>query len=328
MSVNAGMRDSLKGPRQYRLAGRLLATSGLPVAFQYFPDHHRLMARTDPFRARIPFSDAQFPLRTSHIAPLMPRYGYLHSHPEYEIAYVPHDRGSYMIQDLEIAIEPGDVFIVNANDIHQPILPSRDNRGALVIYFRASLFKDPEECAQWLEPFHHARELGCNRLRADPELRALVLRLHETAGLARKHWQLAARGLLTHILSIVASQFAERCGEQRASRRIAKAHRFAAVIAHINANLARPIEAAELYAIAGLSHSRFSEQFRAAFGMSLVGYIRTQRLRRAQRLLRSTEMPITEVAFACGFGASSLFNTAFKKEVGIPPTQFRKQRSG
>jgi AraC-like DNA-binding protein len=39
-------------------------------------------------------------------------------------------------------------------------------------------------------------------------------------------------------------------------------------------------------------------------------------------------MSITEVAFACGFGASSLFNTAFKREAGVSPTQFRRQRMG
>lgn len=284
------------------------------------------MAKSDPFLARIPFHDADFPLRTSHIAPLMPRYGYLHSHPEYEIAYVPHDRGSYMIQDLEISIEPGDVFIVDANDIHQPILASPDNRGAVVTYFRGSLFGDPEECAQWLEPFLHARALGCNKLRADDEIRALLLRLHAAVDPVQPHWKIVARGLITHILSIVARLFSERCAEMGASRRIAKAHRFGPVIAHINENLARSIKAADLYRLAGLSHSRFSEQFRAAFGQSLVRYIQAQRLKRARRLLCSTDMSVTEVAFACGFGASSLFNTAFKREVGASPTQFRRQR--
>ena len=285
------------------------------------------MINADPFRARIPFHEPEFPLRTSHIAPLMPRYGYLHSHPEYEIAYVPHDRGSYMIQDLEIPIEPGDVFIVNANDIHQPILASPGNRGAVVTYFRASLFGDPEECAQWLDPFLHARELGSNKLRADAELRALLLRLHEEADPTRPHWKLVARGLITHVLSITARLFAERCAELGASRRVAKAHRFGPVIAHINENLAGQIKAADLYRLAGLSHSRFSEQFRAAFGVPLVRYIQAQRLKRAKRLLRSTEMSVTDVAFACGFGASSLFNTAFKREAGVSPTQFRRQPS-
>lgn len=283
----------------------------------------RTMPRTDPFRARIPFDDALFPLRSSRIAPLMPSYGYLHSHPEFEIAYVPHDRGTYMIQDVEIPIEPGDIFIVNANDIHQPILSTRENRGALVTYFQASLFGDAEEGAQWLEPFLHARELGCNKLHPDKDLRALLLRLHEVTEARPRSWKLVARGLITHALSIIASMFAEHTENAGVARRVAKAHRFAAVIAYINAHLSRPIEAAELYRLAGLGHSQFSEQFRAAFGVGVTSYIRTQRLRRAQRLLRSTDLRVTEVAFACGFGASSLFNTAFKQEAGMSPTEFR-----
>jgi AraC-like DNA-binding protein len=282
------------------------------------------MHKADPFRARIPFHDQAFPLRVSHIVPLMHTYGYLHTHPEYEIAYFPRDRGTYMIQDVEVPIEPGDLFIVNANEIHQPILRGRRNRGAVVTYFRASLFADPEECAQWIEPFIHARELGFNKLRADSELRDLVLRLHAAADPARRHWKIAARGLLTHVLSITAALFADRCVEARATRRIAKAQRFAAVVAHISGNLAHRIEARELYRLAGLSHSRFSEAFRAAFGMSVVQYIRAQRLRRAKRLLRSSEMSVTDVAFASGFSAVSLFNRIFKDEMGMSPTQFRR----
>lgn len=284
------------------------------------------MVRTDPFRARIPFPDPDFPLRTSHIAPLMPHYGYLHCHPEFEIAYVPHDRGTYMIQDLEIPIEPGDVFIVNAGDIHQPILATPDNRGAVVTYFRGSLFGDPEECTQWLEPFFLARELGCNKLGEDAQLRELLLRLHALDADGR-HYRILARGLITHILSLTARLFAERCEVVGAAPRVAKVHRFAAVVAYINANLARRIEAKALYRLANLSHSRFAEEFRAAFGVSLVRYIQTQRLNRARRLLRSTAMSVTEIAYSCGFGGSSLFNTAFKRQAGMSPTQFRRERS-
>jgi AraC-like DNA-binding protein len=282
------------------------------------------MTKADPFRARIPFHDPDFPLRVSHIAPLMHTYGYLHTHPEYEIAYFPRDHGTYMIQDVEIPIEPGDLFIVNSNEIHQPILRGQRNRGAVVTYFRASLFADPDECAQWVEPFVHARELGFNKLRADRELRELALRLQAAADPARRNWQIVARGLITHILSITAALFADHCAETRATRRIAKAQRFAPVVAYINENLAHPIEARDLYRLAELSHSRFSEAFRAAFGVSLVHYIRAQRLRRAKRLLRSTEMTVTAIAFNSGFGAVSLFNRVFKDETGMSPTQFRR----
>jgi AraC-like DNA-binding protein len=178
-----------------------------------------------------------------------------------------------------------------------------------------------------LEPFLHAEALGCNKLPADLELRALLLRLHDSVDPKLPNWKIVARGLITHILSITARMFAERCEELGVSRRMAKAHRFAEVIAHINAHLARTIKARELYRLAGLSHSRFSEEFRAAFGVGLVRYVQIQRLKRARRLLRSTEMSVTEIAFACGFGASSLFNTLFKKEVGVSPMQFRNRAS-
>jgi AraC-like DNA-binding protein len=283
----------------------------------------RRMSTDKPFRARIA-CEPDFPLRTSHIAPLMTRFDYLHCHPEYEIAFIPKDCGSYLIQDQELPFAPGDVFIVNANDVHQPIIPARENQGAMVTYFRGSLYRDPEECAQWLEPFLHASEFGFNKLPPDEELRDLLLRLHETVGGRGAHWKLSARGLMTHILSITARLFAEHCEKARITRRVAKVHRFAAVIAHINENLAHSIQARQLYRLAGLSHSRFSEEFRAAFGVSVVRYIHTQRLKRAKRLLRSTAMTVTEVAFATGFGASSQFNTVFKKEVGSSPSEFRR----
>lgn len=280
--------------------------------------------RVEGHRARIPFRDPSFPVRTAQIAPLEPRYGYLHSHPEYEIALIRHDRGMYMIQDQEIGFAPGDVFIVNANDVHQPVIPVERNRGALVTYFRGSLFGDPEESALWLEPFLHANELGFNKLPADDELRALLARLHESANADDPHWRITVRGLLTHILSITARLFAEHCARTGAARRVARLHRFAAVVAHVNENLAGDIQAPQLYRLAGLSHSRFSEEFRAAFGVNLVRYIQAQRLKRAKRLLRSTRMSVTEVALASGFGTSSLFNTVFRKEVGVTPTEFRR----
>jgi len=309
-----------------------------PIGFHYFPVIPVLVKtaakarrqkgdqmRVDPFHARIPFHDPHFPLRTSHIAPLSRAFGYLHCHPEYEIAYIPEDHGSYMIQDAEIPIAPGDVFIVNANDIHQPIIPRSPNAGALVIYFGASLFGDPEECSQWIRPFLHAAEFGCNKLPADPLLGSLIRQLHAGVDAQKSNWQIVSRGLITHILSIVARLFAEQCDTLGVSGRIAKAHRFASVIAHINQRLGERIEAEELYRLAGLSHSRFSEAFRGAFGMSATRYIQVQRLKRARRLLRSTELSVTEIAFMCGFGAISLFNTAFKKEVGTSPTFYRRQ---
>jgi hypothetical protein len=71
-----------------------------------------------------------------------------------------------MIQDREYPIRPGDIFIVNANDIHQPILCGKSNEGALVVYFSPRLFADASEGAEWLHAFMLASLLNRNRVRS------------------------------------------------------------------------------------------------------------------------------------------------------------------
>ena len=55
-----------------------------------------------------------------------------------------------------------------------------------------------------------------------------------------------------------------------------------------------------------------------------IRFSQTQRLLLAKRLLTDTPLPITEIAFAAGFGSLRRFNTLFKNHYGLNPTKFRK----
>jgi len=105
------------------------------------------------FAARIHLKDPCVPITSRHIKPLGVAYNNLHRHPEFEICYFPSDSGTFMIQDREYPIRRGDIFIVNANDIHQPILCNEGNDGALVVYFSPRLFADASEGAEWAHAF-------------------------------------------------------------------------------------------------------------------------------------------------------------------------------
>jgi AraC family transcriptional regulator of adaptative response/methylated-DNA-[protein]-cysteine methyltransferase len=52
---------------------------------------------------------------------------------------------------------------------------------------------------------------------------------------------------------------------------------------------------------------------------------RTVRVRRAKRLLDSTDLSMTEVALQAGFGSLCRFNTVFAKVYGRPPTEIRRR---
>jgi AraC-like DNA-binding protein len=66
--------------------------------------------------------------------------------------------------------------------------------------------------------------------------------------------------------------------------------------------------------------------FRRHTGMTLSQYLVLQRVAHAQRLLATTDIPLSEIAFSSGFGSVSRFYEAFRQQTGSSPRRFRLQR--
>lgn len=83
---------------------------------------------------------------------------------------------------------------------------------------------------------------------------------------------------------------------------------------------------ADIAAQCGLSTQYFSRQFRERTGQSVGRFIAASRLRRAERLLVETNLPLKEIAYRLGFANSAAFSTAFRNEMLVPPGTYREQR--
>jgi AraC-like DNA-binding protein len=91
----------------------------------------------------------------------------------------------------------------------------------------------------------------------------------------------------------------------------------------IEAHLERTIALRELAGIARLSISHFARAFRQSEGLSPHDYLMQRRATRAQDLLASTDLPLSEIAIACGFADQSHFSRRFKERLGITPSRYR-----
>ena len=60
--------------------------------------------------------------------------------------------------------------------------------------------------------------------------------------------------------------------------------------------------------------------------MSLRAYLNKLRLRDSAILLTETDLPVTEVALDSGFNDTSYFIYLFKKEFGVSPLKYRKEK--
>lgn len=70
-----------------------------------------------------------------------------------------------------------------------------------------------------------------------------------------------------------------------------------------------------------------SRKFKQVFRIGLNDYLTYIRIFHAERLLKTTDSSITQIAAACGFNDSNYFSTVFKQLKGITPRQFRKLSS-
>jgi AraC-like DNA-binding protein len=76
--------------------------------------------------------------------------------------------------------------------------------------------------------------------------------------------------------------------------------------------------------MAGMSERAFYRIFQEATGETPNQYLTDLRLTHVTELLRHSEIPVTDIAFECGFQDSSYMAKTFKKYNGITPRDFRK----
>lgn len=100
---------------------------------------------------------------------------------------------------------------------------------------------------------------------------------------------------------------------------------FAHTITYINHNCADKITVDDLCALCHCSPSYLIRVFKRFSGRTISSYINDSRIAKAKRLLESTELSVTDIAYSCGFSDSNYFSNTFKKTLGLSPREYRKQ---
>lgn len=77
----------------------------------------------------------------------------------------------------------------------------------------------------------------------------------------------------------------------------------------------------------GLSVDRFSRVFKAIMGQPPHAYIREAKLSLARRLLRESDLSVSEISDALNFEDALYFSRLFRRCVGIPPREYRRRKT-
>jgi AraC family transcriptional regulator len=80
---------------------------------------------------------------------------------------------------------------------------------------------------------------------------------------------------------------------------------------------------ADFAALCGVSAGHLARCFKQTTGMTVNAYAQAVRIERARGMLAESELPLKEIAAACGFSTAGYFSTAFQRAAGESPRNYR-----
>jgi transcriptional regulator GlxA family with amidase domain len=105
-------------------------------------------------------------------------------------------------------------------------------------------------------------------------------------------------------------------------------HRIRAAIEVMRANLSKRMSIAEMARAVNMSRGRFCRVFKAHMSLSPSLYIKSLRMREAEKMLSETFLSVKEIRAELGNLDRGRFSRDFKQFCGFTPTQFRTRLTG
>ncbi|MFG3364829.1 helix-turn-helix transcriptional regulator [Streptomyces sp. NPDC090032] len=79
---------------------------------------------------------------------------------------------------------------------------------------------------------------------------------------------------------------------------------------------------------AGYSRYHFVRCFKEAYGETPGQYLTRRRIERAEEMLRSANLSVTEICVLVGFSSLGTFSSRFKRQTGLTPSEYRAKHVG
>ena len=96
------------------------------------------------------------------------------------------------------------------------------------------------------------------------------------------------------------------------------------VLNYVDRNVKEGIGLDEAAEYANMSSSYFSKFFKRITGVNFITYMMDGKISAAKDMLSDTDMPVINIAYELSYSETNYFGKAFKKKVGLTPTEYRE----
>ena len=258
---------------------------------------------------------------------------YPHRNPGMELVLVEQGGLEWAVEGVPEVLKPGMVFFTLPWQAHGSMhIREPRNRIYFVLFelmeaysqrpdgiaFPEVLGFSPEEQRPLSRAFMQA---SCHAWPGSALLRGLFPEMIQRLETGAKQDAVVALSLLRTLIAELARIIrAAPAVESAFSPAAVKVRRFFAGISH---QLDQPWTLDSMAQACGIKRTHFANITRRFSGYPPMQYLNRMRFEKACTLLRDTRLPITEIAFECGYSSSQYFTETFKKYARMAPSAYR-----
>jgi AraC-like DNA-binding protein len=261
----------------------------------------------------------------------------MNRHDYFEIFYLQQGEVVCHIENLSLPMRGGDLAIVKSAQYHSMRLPAHgavSRAKAASLYFRPEMIRATEsarEGAEYLTPFLAQKDSFPQVIAGQPELTeevfSLIKRIHAELHENSARARLAVKTYLKMILLLLIKHYAGHGDTTETFNRRQRAiEQLSPLFDYLETHYQQPISVESAAAVLGLSKSQFMRLFKQVTGQPFVVYLNHLRIAKAQALLETTDLSISEVGLEVGFCNQSYFGSIFRNLSHMTPLQYRRQR--
>lgn len=255
-----------------------------------------------------------------------------HAHDFIEYCYVAEGTGFHHIEQEVFPIHKGWLFVIpiGAAHVFRPATSEKGSKAPVVYnclfdtHLAAQLSLVQEQPIQ-----EHLLDIAHNPsayfavFDRDGSLESLMLKLHNEMTLQETGSQTMLYALLSQLIVTV-----YRLKGGKRETLISETANFNDIIYYLEQNYHQTLTLELLSSYAGWSSRHLQRLFHKYTGQAFGSFLQNLRMQKSCELLRTSTMKISVIAEHVGYRSIDSFNAAFKKIVGLTPTEYRKASIG
>lgn len=255
----------------------------------------------------------------------------LHWHRELEFNIILNGTVLAQIDGISYELHPGDAVFINSNILHstKAAYPGRNTRHMTLIL--APEFLAPKESdiyCEEIQPLLVNPSFGGFCFSQKIPWQREVIRLLSSAAYAHRHPDTCCKMQILADLSTMWVLLKDGLTQEQKISSMDKdvilKERTQKMLSYIHNHYQDSISIEDIAGAARISRSECFRCFQKYVCQKPFEYIISYRLRKAANLLKTTNLPISEISICCGFNYQSYFGKRFQEYYQMTPTAYRR----